>query len=259
MTHLYPRSQIDIYIQILQADGGLFVCLFVFDPHQQSQPQPQPKMTGIQAACINAATLALIDAGIPMKDYVTAVSAGCIGGKPLLDINYLEESARGPELTVAILPKSKKITTLEMESRVHADIFEGVLALAIEGCCAIEGILDKVALLLLLSPRINGAHSLSSFFFRTPHKNRWCVRGQKNWLFLEEFETLPSLLLKETHKIIFKAYLSAMDTSPPTSATPSTPNLPHFVSIHSAHKFEWQLRSPPPPPPSLFWIGQDTF
>ena len=99
---------------------------------------------GIQAACINAATLALIDAGIPMKDYVTAVSAGCISGKPVLDINYIEETARGPELTVAILPKTKKITTLEMESRVHADIFEGVLALAIEGCCSIEGILDKV-------------------------------------------------------------------------------------------------------------------
>lgn len=121
---------------------------------------------GIQAACINAATLALIDAGIPMKDYVTAVSAGCIGGKPLLDINYLEETARGPELTVAILPKSKKITTLEMESRVHADIFEGVLALAIEGCCTIEGILDKVITLCfvvlssLLIPRLSFPLSL---------------------------------------------------------------------------------------------------
>lgn len=42
-TQLFPRSQIDIYIQILQADGGT------------------------RCAAINAATLALIDAGIPMK------------------------------------------------------------------------------------------------------------------------------------------------------------------------------------------------
>ncbi len=37
--HLFPRSQIDIYLQVLQSDGGML------------------------AACINAATLALIDAG----------------------------------------------------------------------------------------------------------------------------------------------------------------------------------------------------
>lgn len=43
LTHLFPRSQIDVYIQILQADGGT------------------------RCAAINAATLALIDAGIPMK------------------------------------------------------------------------------------------------------------------------------------------------------------------------------------------------
>ena len=39
LTELYPRSQIDIYVEVLQADGGNL------------------------CACINAATLALIDAG----------------------------------------------------------------------------------------------------------------------------------------------------------------------------------------------------
>ena len=40
LTELYPRSQIDIYVEVLQADGGNL------------------------CACINAATLALIDAGL---------------------------------------------------------------------------------------------------------------------------------------------------------------------------------------------------
>ena len=48
ITELYPRSEIDVFVQVLQADGGEAV------------------------AAINAATLALIDAGVAMRDYVVA-------------------------------------------------------------------------------------------------------------------------------------------------------------------------------------------
>lgn len=34
--------------------------------------------------CVNAATMALIDAGVPMKDFVCACSAGYIEDTPLL-------------------------------------------------------------------------------------------------------------------------------------------------------------------------------
>ena len=34
--------------------------------------------------CINAATLALVDAGISMKDYVVACSAGVVDGVAIL-------------------------------------------------------------------------------------------------------------------------------------------------------------------------------
>jgi exosome complex component RRP41 len=39
---------------------------------------------GTLQACINAATMALIDAGIPMIDYVCASTAGCIDKQPVL-------------------------------------------------------------------------------------------------------------------------------------------------------------------------------
>lgn len=61
-TSLFPRSQIDIYVTVLQSDGGT------------------------RCACINAATLALIDAGVPMKDFVVSCAAGCIDGIPLLGL-----------------------------------------------------------------------------------------------------------------------------------------------------------------------------
>lgn len=39
---------------------------------------------GTRSACINAATLALADAGIPMRDIVTSCSAGYLSSTPLL-------------------------------------------------------------------------------------------------------------------------------------------------------------------------------
>ena len=74
-------------------------------------------MVGLLQTCINAATLALIDAGIPMLDYVCACSAGCIDKEPILDLNNLEESADTPELTVAILPRSGKVNLVEVRRK----------------------------------------------------------------------------------------------------------------------------------------------
>lgn len=92
MRELFPHSKIDIYVQVLQADGGN------------------------RCACINAAAMALIDAGIPMKDFVCACSASYIEDTPMLDLNYLEETSGGPDLTVATLPKSGKIVLLQVGS-----------------------------------------------------------------------------------------------------------------------------------------------
>ena len=59
-THLYQRSEIDVHVQVIQADGGEM------------------------SAAINAATLALVDAGIAMQDLVVACNAGYLDSTPLL-------------------------------------------------------------------------------------------------------------------------------------------------------------------------------
>lgn len=41
-------------------------------------------LAGTRSACINAATLALADAGIPMRDLVTSCSAGYLNSTALL-------------------------------------------------------------------------------------------------------------------------------------------------------------------------------
>lgn len=96
-----------------------------------------------QSACINAATLALIDAGIPMKDYVSACTVSFVNDQPLMDVNYLEESFGGPQLSLAVLPKSGNIVMFQMDSRLHIDNLEKVLELAKKGCSDIHVLLRQ--------------------------------------------------------------------------------------------------------------------
>lgn len=105
LTTLYPRSQIDIYVQVLQQDGGLL------------------------SACINATTLALASAGIPLLDFVCAVSAGVHATDPLLDLTALEEGDV-PNVTVAVMPRTGSVAMVGMETRLHVDRFGEVCKLA---------------------------------------------------------------------------------------------------------------------------------
>ena len=82
LVQLFPNSQIDIFLQVTQLDGGR------------------------TAAAINAATLAVIDAGIPVRDFVCCCSAGYLDDTAVMDLNYAEECSNCPDMPVAILPNS---------------------------------------------------------------------------------------------------------------------------------------------------------
>ncbi|KAG5513631.1 hypothetical protein PMAC_000669 [Pneumocystis sp. 'macacae'] len=107
-TGLHPRSEINIYIQ----------------------------------TCINAVSLALINAGIPMYDYVSAITVGSTDVDPLLDLNAVEENSIS-WCTVAILGKSEDIILLQTETRIHMEKFEDMLSLALYGCRQIYKIMDN--------------------------------------------------------------------------------------------------------------------
>lgn len=110
---LLPRSQIDVYVQVLQADGGT------------------------RCAAINAALLALADAGVPMHDMVAACAAGYLDDTPLLDLNYTEDSGGGPDLSLAMHTNLEKIILMQMDNKLPMDTFEKVVGLAQEGCRAV--------------------------------------------------------------------------------------------------------------------------
>ncbi|CAH2058162.1 unnamed protein product, partial [Iphiclides podalirius] len=122
-TELYPRSQIDIYVEVLQADGGAY------------------------CASVNAATLALVDAGIPLKAYACACTASMAWRgsepEPLVDVGHVEEAAGGVCLTVSSLPSTGNVALLELSHKLHMDYFDVVLSRALQGCRDIEIILDR--------------------------------------------------------------------------------------------------------------------
>ena len=119
MVESYPRSQIDIYVQVLQSDGG-------------NVP-----------ACINAATLALIDAGVPMRDYLCSCTCSFIDDKPIADINFLEESGGSAKLTLSIMPRSGKVVLFQIDSRIHLGKLDQLLQSAKTACQDIFAVLKQ--------------------------------------------------------------------------------------------------------------------
>lgn len=109
----YPKSSIDVYTEVLEADGGT------------------------RTACINATTVALVDAGIPMRDLVVSCAAGKYDGKIILDLGDHEDKEGEADVPIAYMPKMEKVTLLQMDGVLSADELEQCIKLAQEGCAQI--------------------------------------------------------------------------------------------------------------------------
>jgi len=117
----YPRTMIDIFIEVLQADGGT------------------------RCAAITAAALALADSGIPMRDLVVACAAGKVEDTIVLDLMDTEDKMGSADVPVALMPNLSAITLLQMDGTLSTEEFESAVNLALEGCKQIY-ILQKEAL-----------------------------------------------------------------------------------------------------------------
>lgn len=119
LSHLYPRTLIEVNVQVLALDGGLL------------------------SAITNSITLALIDAGVAMYDYVAAINVGLHDQTPLLDLNTLEENDMS-SLTIGVVGKSEKLAMLLLEDKMPLDMLESVLGIAIAGGHRIRDLMDEV-------------------------------------------------------------------------------------------------------------------
>ncbi len=111
ISEKFPNTQIDIYIDVLQAEGGT------------------------RTASITAAAVALANAGIPMKDMVSAVAIGKADGHLLLDLGKIEDNFGESDTTIALSNKDKKILLLQMDGLLTRDEIKRVLEMS-EGACS---------------------------------------------------------------------------------------------------------------------------
>lgn len=121
----YPKAAIDIFVEVLQADAGT------------------------RTAAINAASLALVDAGIPMRGLISACAAGKVGGKIVLDLNKPEDNYGEADMPIA-MTEDGKITLIQMDGHLTPSEFEEALELVQKGCRQVleiqkEALLEKFA------------------------------------------------------------------------------------------------------------------
>ena len=106
----YPRASIDVSIEVLEAEGGTR-CLGII-----------------------GASLALADAEIPMKDLISACAVGKVDDHIVLDLSEKEDKEGQADMPVAILPRTREITFLQMDGHLTGPEFDEALQLAFDGC-----------------------------------------------------------------------------------------------------------------------------
>jgi len=115
----FPNTVVDVHIEILQADAST------------------------RCAGINAASMALAHAGIPMTDLVASVSVGKIGDSIVVDLTKEEEDfeedgeKKATDIPIAVLLKSGKISLLQTDGKILPDDLKKAIDTACKACIKI--------------------------------------------------------------------------------------------------------------------------
>ncbi len=99
LAEQFPRTQIDVFIEVLQADAGTRI------------------------AGLTASAVAMAAAGIPMRDMVAGCTAGKVAGQVVLDLGKEEDNYGEADLPIAQLVKSGKIVLMQMDGDLSVEEF----------------------------------------------------------------------------------------------------------------------------------------
>ena len=116
----FPNSVIDVYILIIEADAST------------------------RCAGINAASMALANAGLTMTQLVSSISVGKIGDAIVVDLTKEEEDHRiikggkeekaATDIPMAFLSRSEKISLLQLDGKVSLKDLKEAIALGKKTC-----------------------------------------------------------------------------------------------------------------------------
>jgi exosome complex component RRP41 len=106
----FPKAVVDVFIQVIQADGGT------------------------RCAAINAASLALADAGIPMKSLIPAVAVGKADGQLIVDLGDEEDKYGMGDVPLAIMPTTDELTLLQQDGSFTRGELTEAIEMGITAC-----------------------------------------------------------------------------------------------------------------------------
>ena len=112
----FPRTSIDVYIAVLQANAGT------------------------RCAGLTAASVAVADAGIPMRDLIPACAAGKVADTIVLDLNKEEDNFGDADLPLAYIPRTGEVLLLQMDGHLTQAEFNRAIELAKGGCSQIYAV-----------------------------------------------------------------------------------------------------------------------
>ncbi len=115
----FPRTAINVFVEVLQADAGT------------------------RCAALTAASVALADAGIPMRDVITACAAGKVEDEIVLDLCQEEDNFGSADLPIAISPRTGMIHLMQMDGILTPKEFDKALDLATKGCLKVHEMQKK--------------------------------------------------------------------------------------------------------------------
>ncbi len=90
----FPRTTVDVYVEVLQADAGT------------------------RCAGITAASVALADAGVPIRDLVPACASGKVENVVVCDLDKEEDNCGQADVPMAIVPRTGEILLLQMDGHM---------------------------------------------------------------------------------------------------------------------------------------------
>jgi len=110
----FPNTVIDVQIYIIQADAGT------------------------RTAGINAASMALAHAGIPMKNLVTSVAVGKLDKTLVVDLTKeeedFEEGEGATDFAIARIANTDELTLLQFDGKVQPEVVNELIALSDDAC-----------------------------------------------------------------------------------------------------------------------------
>lgn len=119
----FPNTVIDVQVYIIQADAGT------------------------RTAGINAASMALAHAGIPMKNLICSVALGKQDQEIIVDLSKeeedFEEGEGATDFPIAKIANTEQFTLLQLDGKIPPERVKEIFALANESCAQIYEVQKK--------------------------------------------------------------------------------------------------------------------